>query len=152
MKPVVRRSGAVAAATVGLLGLGVALAAWTSTGEGSGNVDAATAKPLTVTVTDVNGLYPTGSVDVPFTVTNPNPYDVTVTSVTLKNVTVDGAHSGCATSVISGTDLTGLSLSAAADGGSTNSRNLTVAMSNAATDACQGATFTVTLEATALSS
>jgi hypothetical protein len=151
MRPLARRSSAVAAATVGLLGLGVAFAAWTSTGEGSGTVNAAQAQPLTVSVQNVTGLYPTGSVDVPFTVSNPNPYDVTLNNVTLKSVTVDAAHSGCATTVVTGADLP-LTLVATKNGGTTASRNFTVSMSNAATDACQGATFTLTLKASGLSS
>ena len=151
MRPLARRSSAVAATTVGLLGLSVAFAAWTSTGEGSGTADATTAKPLTVTVSNVNGLYPTGSVDVPFTVSNPNAYDVTLNNVTLKSVDVDNAHSGCATSVVTGSDLP-LNLVATKNGGTTASRNFTVSMSNAATDACQGATFTLTLKASGLSS
>jgi hypothetical protein len=141
----------VAAATVGLLGLSVGFAAWTSTGEGSGDANAAQAQPLTVHVDDVTGLYPTGSVDVPFTVSNPNPYKVTLNSVTLKTVTVDAAHSGCAANVISGTDLA-LNLEVPANGGTSATRNFTVSMSNAATDACQGATFTLTLRASGLSS
>ena len=151
MRPLARRSSAVAAATVGLLGLSVAFAAWTSTGEGSGTADATTAKPLTVTVQNVNGLFPTGSVDVPFTVSNPNPYDVTLNNVTLKSVAVDAAHSGCATSVVTGPDLS-LNAVAAKNNGPAVSRDFTVSMSNAATDACQGATFTLTLKASGLSS
>ena len=61
--------------------------------------------PLTVTVTGVSGLFPTGSVDVPFTVTNTNPYDVTLSKAELKTVTVDAAHSACATSVVTGSDV-----------------------------------------------
>jgi hypothetical protein len=151
MRPLARRSSAVAATTVGLLGLGVAFAAWTSTGEGSGAVNAAQAQALTVNVTNVNGLYPTGSVDVPFTVTNPNPYAVTLNTVSLKSVSVDAAHSTCATSVITGPAKT-VSMVAAGNGGTSVSQNFTVSMSNAATDACQGATFTVTLLASGLSS
>jgi hypothetical protein len=151
MRPLARRSSAVAAATVGLLGLSVAFAAWTSTGEGSGDVSARQAQSLTVNVQNVNGLYPTGSVDVPFTVSNPNPYDVTLNTVSLKSVAVDAAHSGCATSVISGSDLS-LSLAAPANNGTSTSRDFTVSMSNAATDACQGATFTLTLLASGVSS
>ncbi len=151
MRPLARRSSAVAATTVGLLGLGVAFAAWTSTGEGTGTAEAAQAKPLAVHVTNVTGLYPTGSVDVPFTVSNPNPYNVTLSSVTLKSVAVDAAHSDCATSVVTGADLP-VNLVATKNGGTTASQSFTVSMSNAATDACQGATFTLTLKASGLSS
>ena len=152
MRPLARRSSAVATATVGMLGLSVAFAAWTSTGQGSGSAQAAQAQPLTAHVQDVTGLYPTGSVAVPFTVSNPNPYKVTLTGVTLKSVAVDSAHSGCATSVISGSDLALNNLEVAANGGTSASRNFSVSMSNAAVAACQGATFTLTLLASGQSS
>jgi hypothetical protein len=133
-----------------LFGIGVAVAAWTNYGEGSGDVTAATAQPLTVTVTDVSGLFPTGSVDVPFTVTNTNDYDVTLSKAELKTVTVDAAHSACATSVVTGSDV---ALSdVVANGATSASQDFTLTMSNAATDACQGAVFTVTLGVTGLSS
>src|SRR5262245_47002955 len=151
MRPLARRSSAVATATVALLGLGVAFAAWTSTGEGSGSAEAVHAQPLTVHVQDVTGLYPTGSVDVPFTVSNPNPYKVTLSSVSLKSVTVDKDHSRCDTDVISGPAKT-VNLLAAANGGTTASQNFTVSMSNAANDDCQGASFTLTLLASGQSS
>ena len=71
-----RRSAVVGGTVATLFGLGVAFAAWTNTGVGSGSVTAGTAAPLTVTVSGVSGLVPTKSVNVPFTVTNTNPYDV----------------------------------------------------------------------------
>jgi hypothetical protein len=53
--------------------------------------------------------------------------------------------------VVTGADLT-TSVVAPADGGVSPSQDFTVSMSNAATDACQGATFTLTLRASGLSS
>jgi hypothetical protein len=149
MRNNIKRSAVVGGAVAGLLGAGVALAAWTNYGEGSGSVTAAQAQPLTVTVTNVSGLFPTGSVDVPFTVTNTNPYGVKLTKATLKSVTVDAAHSTCDPTVVTGADIT-LSDVVATTSTST-SHNFPVTMSNAATDACQGAVFTVTLGVTGLS-
>ena len=144
-----RRSAVVGGTAAALFGIGVAVAAWTNYGEGSGSVTADQAKPLTVTVTDVSGLFPTGSVDVPFTVTNTNDYDVTLSKAELKDVDVDDAHSACATSVVTGSDV---ALSdVVADGATSGSQNFTLAMSNDATDACQGAVFTVTLGVTGFS-
>ena len=57
----------------------VAFAAWTSNGTGAGAATAGTAKNLTIAVTNVSGLYPTGTFNVPFTVTNPNSYAVQLT-------------------------------------------------------------------------
>ena len=145
-----RRSAVVGGTAAALFGIGVAVAAWTNYGEGSGSVTAEQAQPLTVTVTDVNGLFPTGSVDVPFTVTNTNDYDVTLSKAELKTVTVDAAHSACATSVVTGSDV--VLSDVVAKGATSPSQDFTLTMSNAASDACQGAVFTVTLGVTGLSS
>ena len=145
-----KRSAVVGGTAAALFGIGVAVAAWTNYGEGSGSVTAATGAPLTVTVTDVNGLFPTGSVDVPFTVTNTNDYDVTLSKAELKTVTVDAAHSACATSVVTGSDV--VLSDVVATGATSPSQDFTLTMSNAASDACQGAVFTVTLGVTGLSS
>jgi hypothetical protein len=146
--PMLRRLAGVVVA-LGVLSAGtVAFAAWTSNGTGSGTATAGTAKNLTIAVTDVSGLYPTGSFDVPFTVTNPNEYAVTLSKVSLKSVTVDKA--GCTASVVSGADLTDNDVIPA--GATSAARDFSISMSNAAEDACQGAVFTLTLQATGASS
>jgi hypothetical protein len=150
MHKTTRRSAIFAGTVVGLVGVGIAFAAWTNSGEGAGGVTAEQAKPLTVTVTNVSGLFPTGSVDVPFTVTNTNPYAVTLANATLKSVTVDAGHAACVPTVVTGADV---ALSAVVAPAATSaSLNFPVTMSNAAVDACQGAVFTVTLKVTGLSS
>lgn len=149
MRTNLRRSAVVGGTVAAVFGMGVALAAWTNTGDGSGSVTATTARPLTVTVSNVSGLFPTGSVDVPFTVTNTNPYGVQLTKASLKSVAVDSAHSLCNTSVVTGSDVT-LSEVVASNGTSASS-SFPVAMSNTANDSCQGAVFTVTLTVTGLS-
>lgn len=148
LKRTSRRAGGVVIAIVALLAGAVAFAAWTSTGTGSGTAAAGTAKALTINVTPATGLFPTGSVNVPFTVTNPNSYAVTLSKLSLKTVTVDKV--GCTASVVSGADLPDTDVIPA--GGTTSSRNFSVTMSNAAEDACQGAVFTLTLQATGASS
>lgn len=148
LKRTSRRAGGVIIAIVALLAGAVAFAAWTSTGTGSGTAAAGSAKALTINVTAATGLFPTGSVNVPFTVTNPNSYAVTLSKVSLKTVTVDKV--GCTASVVSGADLPDTDVIPA--GGTTASRNFSVTMSNAAEDACQGAVFTLTLQATGASS
>jgi hypothetical protein len=148
-----KRSAVVGGTVATLFGVGIGFAAWTNYGEGTGDVTAETAKDLTVTVTDVAGLFPTGSVPVSFSVDNPNPYDVKLTKVELKDVVVKTGGPLCLPSVVTGSDvLLGDPVTdVVADGGTSASYNFPVTMSNAAHDDCQGAEFTVTLGVTALS-
>ena len=96
MKNFTRRSTIAGVATLALVGTGIAFAAWTSTGTGSGTADATNAVDLTVNVGDASGLYPTGSKTATFTVTNPNPYAVKLTGAdAATNFGVDSGHSGC---------------------------------------------------------
>jgi hypothetical protein len=148
-----KRSAVVGGTIAALLGTTVALAAWTNYGESTGTVTAGTTTPLTVTVTNVGGLYPTKSVNVPFTVRNTNPYDVKLTKVELKSVVVTSAPGPtCDPSVVTGSTMT---LNTASDVVATNttsgSYNFPVTMSNTATDDCQNAVFTVKLGVTGLS-
>jgi hypothetical protein len=146
-----KRTVVVAGTTAVLIGGGIAFAAWTTNGTGTGTATATTDTPLTVNVSNVLGLYPTGTFNVPFTVSNTNGYDVTLQKVTLESVSVDGSHSTCATTVVTGADLTDTDVVAKTNG-VTASKNFPVTMSNAATDACKGATFTLTLKAWGASS
>ncbi len=96
MKNFTRRSTIAGVATLALVGTGIAFAAWTSTGTGSGTADATNAVNLTVNVGNASGLYPTGSKTATFTVTNPNPYAVKLTGAdAATNFGVDAGHSGC---------------------------------------------------------
>ena len=153
MRKNIKRSAVVGTTVAAVFGVGIGFAAWTNYGEGSGAVEATTAEALTVTVTGVNGLFPTGSVDVPFTVTNTNPYDVALSTATLKTVTVDAAHSALCndSAVVSGSPVA-LNDDVVADGATSGSYTFPVTMSNSAPDGCQGAVFTVTLRVTGFSS
>ena len=89
MKNITRRTAAVLVVLLGVLGAGVAFAAWTQTGTGSGQAKAKTAVASTITAgTAVADLYPgkTGG-NVIFTVNNPNDYPVTFTSLAAGAVT-----------------------------------------------------------------
>ena len=143
-----RRLVGIVTGIVVLLAGTVAFAAWTSNGTGTGTATARSAQALTINVSPATGLFPTGTVNVPFTVTNPNPYAVTLSKIALTNVTVD--KPGCTAAVVSGADLPDTDVIAA--GATTVSRNFSVTMSNAAEDACQGAVFTLTLQANGASS
>lgn len=152
-----KRVAIVGGTVAALLGGGIAFAAWTSTGTGSGSAVADYANAdLGVTVTTVNGLYPTGSFNVPFTVANTNPYNVTLTKVTLEGVTSD--KTGCASSVVADTPSANPANTLidtdqiAKTTGVTPSANFPIKMLNTADDTCKGATFTVTLKAWGASS
>jgi len=150
MRKNIKRSAVVGGTVATLFGVGIGFAAWTNYGEGTGAVTADHAEDLTVTVSPVTGLFPTGSEDVSFTVTNPNPYDVELTKAELIDVTVDGVPGACTAAVVDGPDVVLTEVVPA--GGTSGSQTFSVTMSNAAEDACQDAEFTVTLGVTGLSS
>jgi hypothetical protein len=154
------RIGAVA--VTGVLVAGVAAyGAWSVSGSGTGSASAATASNLTLTPgTPASALYPNGSADVATTIANSNPFPVHVSSIALDSghgtngFAVDAGHNTC--------DLSTLSFAAQTNGGSgwdipandTLDVDATgaVSMSGTAGDACQGASFTLYLTATAASS
>jgi hypothetical protein len=143
MKHKTRRTAAVTAGVVALTGVGVAFAAWTSTGTGSGQATATTAQNLTVTVAqNVTGLYPTGSKDVSFTVKNNNPYRVTLDSALISNLAVVGAPAGCSLSAINVTTPASLSDVLAAGATTSAAHVATISMGANADDGCQGQSFT----------
>jgi len=147
-------------AILALSAIGVAIAAWTTGGSGSGQASAGTAASMSISAgTPSSSLYPTASADVAAVISNPNPYKVHVSSIALGAISVDGGHSGCNTgsvSVTSPQDNSGSGWDVPAKSGAVNGTlNVDMAnaisMSNAATDSCQGATFTVALTATGAS-
>ncbi len=150
MRATSRRIAAISLSVPGLMVVGVAFAAWSSTGTGYGSTTGGTAVPLTVTVGAVNNLYPTGTVQADFTVTNTNPYAVTLASGTPSNFSVDAGHVGCNIAAISGSAVL-LSDVIPADGTSP-SHDVPISMSNAANHVCQGATFSFDLTANGASS
>jgi hypothetical protein len=153
------RIAVIAAAALAVAGA-VAYAAWTVNGSGSGSASATSAVDLTLSSgTPSSALYPGATGDVDTTVANSNPFPVHVSSVALDTTQgtngfdVDAGHSGC--------NLSSLSFTTATNGGAgwdipaSSSSDLdaagAIAMSGAANDSCQGATFTVYLTATAAS-
>jgi len=144
-----RRRAFVAMAIVGVIvtGGGIAAALWSANGSGPGQAKALSAQSLTVTAaTGAADLYPgfTGG-DVFFTITNPNPYPVTFTSMTAGTVTSSNP-AACPSANVSVANASGLSLAAAASSTSgTQSIANVVTMAAGAPDGCQGATFTINL-------
>lgn len=135
--------GTVAAVTIG----GAAYALWSANGSGPAGSKALTAQLLTVAgATPTADLYPgfTGG-DLFFTVNNPNPYAVTLTSMTPGAIT-SSDPSACPTSNITVANASGLTLSvpAASTSAPLTIQNV-VTMVSGAPDGCQGIDFTVAL-------
>jgi hypothetical protein len=155
-----KRRVAVAVLVIAGSVAGVAIAAWTTGGSGSGQASAGTASSMAISAgTPSSSLYPTASADVAASVSNPNPYKVHVSSIALGAVTVDGGHSGCNTASVTVTspqDNGGSGWDVPAKSGGVNGTLAldlanAISMSNAANDSCQGATFTIALTATGAS-
>lgn len=142
-----RKVGAVSIIMLMLTGGGIAAALWSANGSGSGQAKALTAQSLTVTAaTGAADLYPgfTGG-DVFFTVTNPNPYPVTFTSMTPGAVTSSNP-TGCPTTNLSVLSAGSLNIPVGANTTSaTQSIPNVVTLAAGAPDACQGVTFTIAL-------
>ena len=157
----IKISRLAAVAVTGLLVAGVAAyGAWSVSGSGTGSASAATVSSLALTPgTPGTALYPNGSADVATTIANNNPFPVHVSSIALDSgqgtngFAVDAGHSTC--------DLSTLSFAAQTNGGSgwdvpaNDTLDVdaagAVSMSGSAGDACQGASFTLYLTATAAS-
>lgn len=154
-----KRIKIVAGGTAALFGVGVAFAAWTSTGEGSASVTAGEEVNLTVAaVGEVAELYPGQSKDITVDVTNNNPYPVKVLSVTSAPGDPDSVTGADGTAC----DITDVTISAdpSADEVLTEAEGIddseqytfTVFMPEDAESDCQNATFIYDFVATASSS
>jgi hypothetical protein len=137
--------------------IGAASAYWRAGGSGSGSGDSGTAADVTLTPGTASAdLYPGGSAAVTLSVSNPNPGPVHVGQLVLDTsqgtggFAVDGGHTGCSVATLSFTTQTNNSPGWDFVSGSTGPITLltnSVSMSAAAANACQGATFTVYLDA-----
>lgn len=146
----------VSVTVVTLVVAGVAVAYWLSGGSGSGSAATGTTTPVTLSPgTPTAQLYPGGQASVVLTITNPNPGSVRVGTLTLDTTqgtggfAVDGGHSSCGVASLSYTTQTNGGAGWTLTGGQVLAVTLTNALSMAtsAADACQGASFTVYLEA-----
>jgi hypothetical protein len=142
-------------AVVVLATAAVTFGSWTvSSSAGSGYSKAKVA--LNLTLSDASAsttaqLYPGGSGDLYIKVTNPNPFAVTISSVTGAGPITSDKGAACdAATGVSFTNATGLSQAVGAGATVTFSLAGKVAMSNTSDNTCQGAIFTVpiTLAAT----
>ena len=132
---------------------GYAIAYWTAGGTGTGSAKALSAQSLTITATasPIADHYPDVSGTVQISVTNPNPYSVSLTGWNTPSV-VSGDTTNCPSANVSvaasGTIGTPISVA----GGGTPVTGLSipsfVTMGSSAPNGCQGVTFTVTLTLT----
>jgi hypothetical protein len=82
MRKISKRTAVVLGATGVALAAGVAYAAWTSSGSGSGEVKSGTSSSSTIAkLGDGSALYPGASTDITVTIDNPNDYPVVVNSI-----------------------------------------------------------------------
>ncbi len=96
-------------------------------------------------------MYPTGSVDVVYTVYNPNRYAVTLTSVSGGNFSPDPEHGKCNVESLSANAQDIKNYRIGPDEWS-EKLFVTASMDNTAYDECQGATFTFDITVNGLSS
>ncbi len=146
------------ALVAGSLAAGVAFAAWTADGTGSGYAEAKTAQAVATvdgTADTAAQLYPGATGDLKVRVTNPNDYPVTVTAITGNGAikTVSGDATCDAATGVSFTNVSGLSQVVPAHSeGTLITLAGKVAMSNASVTACSGEEFNVPVAIAAASS
>lgn len=159
--PALRHTGALLVAIAVLVGLAAgAFAYWQGSGSGTATTTLADAQALTFEAgKPTSQLFPGGEANVSIIASNPNSFFVQIGSMVLdpddpEPFLVDATHSGC--------DVSALSFASQDNGGSgwqvpprvgSTDGALTIDMAAAmkmgpgASDACQGATFGVRLEA-----
>jgi hypothetical protein len=142
---------------------GLVYAAWLASGSGSGYAKAGSAQALATldaSASTTATLYPGVTGDVTLRVSNPNPYPVRVTGVSLNgtnsSIAADAGHVSCSPTGMSFTNQTGQTIDVPAKVGATNgsvTATLTgaAAMATTSADGCQGATFTIPVNLTGTS-
>jgi hypothetical protein len=131
---------------------GVAIALWSASGSGSGTTKAITAQTLTVTAaaTPTADLFPGASGALQFTVTNPNPYPVSMTSISYGSVT-SSDQANCPASNLTlaagGALGTPISVPASSTSGAASVPSAAT-LGVSAPNGCQGVTFTVAVTLT----
>ncbi len=147
---------AVAASVVVMVVAGGAttFGAWTVGGSGNGYAKAVTAQNLTMNVVAAatGDLYPGGTGNVRYSVTNPNAFPFTITAVAANGaVTSDNATCTTGPTGVTFTDTTGLTQLVPANDTVVFNLAGKAAMTNSSVNACQGATFTLPVTLTATS-
>lgn len=147
----------VLAALGALVVTGILFAAWSTGGSGNGYAKAGSASALTVgdaSASTTGDLYPGATGAVKLKVTNPNSFPVRITAVTKQaaaSITSDKGAACNASTGVTFTDQSGLTLDLAAGATSTFTLSGAVSMTNASDNTCQGAVFTIPVDVTAIS-
>jgi hypothetical protein len=145
----IQKTAVVGGTVAVLLAGGVAFAAWTSTGIGSGDVTAGQDSEMTVSAVSSDLLYPTKSVDLTVTVENNDPYPLNLDSVTPVSITSDKGAACAISALHASTDTYAEdATSRIAESGSID-KTLTLSMDADAAEGCKNAVFTVTYDAVA---
>jgi hypothetical protein len=142
-----RRIGVATVVTV-LVSTGLAYGFWTVTGNGQADDKAVTAQTLTITAaaSPTADLFPGGTGALQFTVTNPNPFGVSLTSLSTTTVTSSDPTNCPAANVTAAAGPTSITAIAVAAHATSPVQSVpgVVSMVTAAPNGCQGVTFTVT--------
>ncbi len=145
---------ALAGLTITVAG-GLTLGNWAVSGSGNAYAKASTASALTLSDASAATsaqLYPGGSGDVKVRVTNPNAFGVTITAVSGNGLITSDKGLLCdASTGVSFTNQSNLSLGLAAGATTTFTLTGAASMTNASDNSCQGAVFTVPVSVAATS-
>lgn len=143
MRKISKRTAVVLGAAGVVLVAGVAYAAWTSTGSGTGSVASTTSASSTISPAGGGALlYPGGGTDFTVTVNNPNDYPVKVDSISAGS---SNTVNGCAAGTVTSPAVAAPSGTIAAHG--TGTYTLHATMSATATDECKSQPFVLPLTA-----
>ncbi|MGW5714809.1 hypothetical protein ACWEVP_01480 [Amycolatopsis sp. NPDC003865] len=144
MRKISKRSAVVLGAAGVVVVAGVAYAAWTSTGAGSGSVTSTTSANSVISPAAGATLYPGAVKTFTVTIDNQNDYPVVVNSISAGSSNV--TEGGCAAGTVTSAAVTNPTGTIAPKGSAVYT--LTATMSGSATDACKSQTFTLPLTAT----
>ena len=151
-----RKAFVVLALLLSAVAASAVIAAWVTNGTGPGYAKAQTSSNLTLSDASASttaDLYPGATGSVKLRVTNPNPFPVRITSVA-KQASVITSDKGAACDASTGvtfSDQTGLTLDVAAGATVTLTLANAISMSNASDNSCQGALFTIPVNVTGAS-
>ena len=139
----------------GVVAVGVGLGAWSIGGTGNGAAKATTAS--SITLADASAytsadLYPGATGNLKLRATNPNPFPVRITAVSGNGTVTSDKGAACdASTGVTLTNQTGLTLDLTGGQTATLTVPNAVSMSNSSDNSCQGAVFTVPVSLTAVS-
>jgi hypothetical protein len=140
---------------LGVVAVGVGLGAWSLGGTGNGSAKASTASNITLadaSAFTTADLYPGATGNLKLRATNPNSFPVRITAVSGNGTITSDKGAACdASTGVTFSNQTGLTLDLAAGQTATLTVANAVSMSNSSDNSCQGATFTVPVSVTAVS-